>query len=93
MFGPYFEGYIISRYGFTDVPRSGFKYIHYDLAHPIGYLTIVLTIRSNFVYTFSTRLNVWSFIQVFNFGVTFKNMFERGDWNFLLRVGAITIIE
>jgi hypothetical protein len=93
MFGPYFEGYIVSRYGFIDEPKSGFKHIHCDLADPIGYLTIVLSIKSNFVYTFSPHLNVWSFIQVFNFGVTFKNVFERGDWNFLLRVGATTVIE
>jgi len=81
------------RYGFIDVLGSGFKYIHCDLVDPIGYLTIVLTIRSNFVYTFSPCLNVWSFIQVLNFGVTFKNLFERGDWNFLWRVGATTVIE
>ncbi len=28
-----------------------------------------------------------------NFGVIFRNRFERGNWEFVLRVGAITIIE
>jgi len=92
MFGACFEGYII-RYVFADVPGSGFKYIHCDLANPLGYLTITLIIGFNFVSTFSLRLNVGSFIRVFNFGVTFKNKFKRGDWEFVLRVGATIIIE
>jgi hypothetical protein len=94
MFGAYFEGHIISKYGsVVDVPKSGFKYIYCDLIYPFGYLTITLTIGSNFVSTFSSRLNVGSFIWVLNFKVTFINTFERGDWEFVLKVGAPTIIE
>jgi hypothetical protein len=88
-----FWKYIVNRYRFTNVLGNGFKYIHCDLADPIGDLRIVLSIRSNFVYTFSPHLNIWSFIRVLNFGVTFKNMFERGDWKFLLKVEATIIIE
>ncbi len=60
MFGACFEGYIGNRYGSANVPRSGFIYIHYDLADPLRYLTITLTIGSNFVFTFSPCLNVGS---------------------------------
>jgi hypothetical protein len=93
MLGAYFEGYIVSKYGSADVPRSGFKYIHCDLADPLGYLTITLTIGSSFVSTFSPCLNVGSFIQVLNFKVILRNKFKKGDWEFVLRVGATTIIE
>jgi hypothetical protein len=93
MLGVCFEGYIVSMYGFANVLGSGFKYIHCDLANPLGYLTIILTIGSIFVSTFSPSLNVGSFIWVLNFGVTFRNKFERGNWEFLLRVGAIIAIE
>jgi hypothetical protein len=93
MFGAWFEGYIVSKYGYVDVPGSGFKYIHCDLIDPIGYLTIILNVGSNFVCTFSPRLNVTSFIWVFNFGVTMRNRFERGDWEFVLRIGAIIIFK
>jgi len=30
---------------------------------------------------------------VLNFKVIFRNIFEKGDWEFILRVGATTIIE
>jgi len=43
--------------------------------------------------TFSACLNVRSFIWVQNFGLTFWNIFEKGDWSFVLRVGATTMIE
>jgi hypothetical protein len=56
-------------------------------------LTIIFKVGSNFVSTFSLCLNVGSFIQVLNYKVNFKNRFERGDWEFVLRVGATTIIE
>jgi len=94
MLSAYFEGCIVSRYGsVVDVPGSGFKYIYCDLIDPFGYLIITLTLGSNFVSTFSFHLNVGSSIWVLNFRVNFKNTFERGDWEFILRVGATTIIE
>jgi hypothetical protein len=77
MLGACFEGYIVIRYGLTDVLKRGFKHIHCDLADPIGYLTIVLTISSKFVYNFSPGMNVWSFIQVLNFGVIFKTCLKE----------------
>jgi hypothetical protein len=93
MLGVYFEGYIVNKYGFVDVLGSGFKYIHCDLVDPLGYSTIILTIRSNFVSTFSPHLNVGSFIWVLNFRVTFINKFERRKWEFVLIVWATIIIE
>jgi hypothetical protein len=93
MLGVGFEGYIVNMYGSVDVLGSGFKYIHCDLTNPLGYLTIILTIGSSFVSTFSLRLNVGSFIWVFNFGVTFQNMFKRKKWEFVLKVGATIVIE
>jgi hypothetical protein len=33
-----FEGYVANRYGFYNVDRSGFKYIHYYLTSFFGYL-------------------------------------------------------
>jgi hypothetical protein len=86
MFGVCFEGYIVNRYGYVDVLGSGFKYIHCDLADPLGYLTITLTITSNFVSTLSPHLTVGSFIRVLNFRVTFINKFEKGNWEFVLIV-------
>jgi hypothetical protein len=93
MLGACLKGYIVNRYGYANVLGNGFKYIHCDLTDPLGYLTITLTIGSSFVFTFSLRLNVGSFIWVLNFEVIFRNMFEKGDWEFILRVMAITIIE
>jgi len=51
-----------------------------------------LTIGSNFVSTFSPCLNVGSFICMLNFEVTFRNRFKRGGWEFVLKVGTITIL-
>jgi hypothetical protein len=51
------------------------------------------TIRVAFVTTFSPHFNVGFFIEVYNFGVTFWNKFEKGDCSFVFRVGATTIIE
>jgi len=93
MLGACFEGYIVSKYGFANVPTSGFEYIHCDFVDPLGYLTIILTIGSSFVSTFFLHLNVGSFIWVINFGVTFRNKFERGNWEFVLIVGATIVIE
>jgi hypothetical protein len=88
-----FEGYILNRYGLYDVVGSGYKFIHCDLIDKVGFFIVTLTIGAAFVTTFSPRLNVGSFIRVQNFEVTFQNKFEKGDWSFVLRVGAITIIE
>ncbi len=65
--------------GSVDVLGSGFKYIHYDIVDPLGYLIIILIVEFSFTSTFSPYINVGSFIYVFNFGVTFRNRFERGD--------------
>ncbi len=43
--------------------------------------------------TFSPRFNVGSFIWVHNFGLTFWNKLEKGDWSFVLRVDATTMIK
>lgn len=59
----------------------------------IGYLTITLIIRSIFVSTFSPHVNVGSFIHVLNFRVTFRDKFERGNWEFVIRVGVTIVIE
>jgi len=93
MFGACFEGYIVNKYGFANVPRSGFKYTHCDLANPFGYLTITLIVGSSLVSTFFPHLNVGSFIRVFNLKVTFRNKFKRANWESVLKVGATTIIE
>ncbi len=39
-----FERYVVNGYGSYNVARGGFKYIHYDLTNPFGYLTITLII-------------------------------------------------
>jgi hypothetical protein len=46
-----------------------------------------------FVMTFSPSFNVGSFIRVQNFKVTFQHKFEKGDWSFVLKVGATIMIE
>jgi hypothetical protein len=33
------------------------------------------------------------FATMVNFGVTFKNKFERSDWGFMLKVGATIVIK
>ncbi len=93
MFSPCFEGYIGNRYGIVDVLGSGIKYIHCDLTNPLGYLIITLIVESSFISTFCPYINVGSFIHVLNFGVTFKNRFERGDQEFVSRVGVTIVIE
>jgi hypothetical protein len=52
MLGAIFEGYIVSKYGSYDVPRSGFKYIHCDLIDPLGYFIVTLIADVAFVTTF-----------------------------------------
>ncbi len=84
---------MVNVYGFYDVPSNGFKYIHCDLIDASRYLTIILTIGSTFVTTFSPCLNVGFYIQIISFGVTFINKFERGDWGLDFRVGLINMIE
>jgi hypothetical protein len=76
MLGVVFKGYVMNKYGSYNVTRSGFKYIHYDLIDPFGYLTITLIIRFTFVTTFSPHLNVGSYIRIMNFNDTFRNKFE-----------------
>jgi hypothetical protein len=90
MLGAIFEGYVITKYNSYDVRMSDFKYIHCDL---FLYLIITLIVGSTFVTTFFPCLNVGSYIHIVNFGVTFKNKFERSDWGFVLKVGATTIIK
>jgi hypothetical protein len=64
---------------------NGFKYLHCNLTKAFGYLTIILIVGFNVVIKLSPHLNVWSFIHTLNFGVTFKNKFERGEWVFVLK--------
>jgi len=58
MLGVVFEGYVVNKYGFYNATGSGFKYIHYNLTDPFGYLTITLTVGFTFVTTFFPHLNV-----------------------------------
>ncbi len=59
----------------------------------ISFCAITLIVGSAFVTTFPPWLNVGLYIRVINFGVTFQNKFEKGDWGFVLRVGATTVIK
>ncbi len=93
MFGGYFEGFIMNRYGSYGVFGSDFKNIHHNLIDVCGFRTITLTIGWNFVTTFPLRLNVGSLFYIQNFRITFKNKFEHKDWGFVLRVGTSTIID
>jgi hypothetical protein len=79
MLGVYFEGFIMNIHGYYNVPSSDFKYIHYNLTYAHGFKIVTLMVGSNFVTTFFPRLNVGSFIHIYNFGITFKNKFEHGD--------------
>jgi hypothetical protein len=88
-----FEVYIVSMYESYDVANSNFKYIHCDLIDVLRYLTITLIFDLAFVTTFFPQLNVGLYIRVTNFGVTFWNKFEKGDWGFVLKVGGITLIK
>jgi hypothetical protein len=66
MLGTCFEGYIVNKYGFANVPRSGFKYIHNDLVDPLKYLTITLTMLLNrltiFLFACTLFLHIQSWI-------------------------------
>jgi len=88
-----FEGYVVNRCGSYDVPRSGYKYIHCDLINCESYMIMTLTTRSYFATSFSLCLNIGGFVHITNFGVTFHNKFERGDWGLVIRVGVSTIIK
>jgi hypothetical protein len=52
-----------------------------------------LIVGSVFVTIFFPWLNVGLYIWVTNFGVTFQHKFEKGDWGFVLKVGATTVIQ
>lgn len=54
---------------------------------------MTLTIGWYFVTTFSHPLNVGCFFCIINFEGTFRNKFEKGDWGFVIKVGANTIID
>jgi len=57
------------------VVGSGYKYINYDLIDVIGYMTIGLTVKSNFVTTFPLGLNVGSFVRIIeSFSKTIKKI-------------------
>jgi len=91
MSGGCFEGYVVNKCGSYDVPRSGYKYIHCDLINCEGYMIMTLTIESYFATSFYLCLNIGGFVHITNFGVTFHNKFERGDWGLVIRVGVSTI--
>jgi len=57
-----FEGYILSRYVSYDVVGTGYKFIHCGLTNKVGFFNVTFTIGVAFVTTFSTHLNVGSFI-------------------------------
>jgi hypothetical protein len=62
------------------VVGSGYKYIYYDLTDVIGYMTIGLTIESNFVITFPLWLNVGFFVRIIeSFSNIKKIKIEKGD--------------
>jgi hypothetical protein len=48
-FGAIFEKYTMNIYDSYDGVGSECKHIHYDMIHPLGYLTITLTIGVAFV--------------------------------------------
>jgi hypothetical protein len=68
-------------------------YIHRDFTNAFGYLKVTFTIGLSFVTTFVPRLNLQSYVQIFNFGMTLNNKFEREDFFFVLRIGAKKVIE
>jgi hypothetical protein len=72
---------------------SGYKYIYCDLIDCDGYMTMTLTVGPYFVISFSLHLNIRGFVHFSNFGVTFCNKFEKGDWGLVIKVGVSTIIE
>lgn len=41
MFSGCFEGYILSRYGSYDVVGNGYKFIHCDLIHQVGFTIVI----------------------------------------------------
>ncbi len=73
--------------------RNRYKFIFCDLKNKVRFLIVTLIVGIAFMLTFSPHLNVRSFIWVQNFGLTFWNKFEKGDWSFVLKVGATTMIE
>jgi hypothetical protein len=85
--------YVVNRYDSYDVLGTGYKYIHCDLIDCEGYMTMTLIFGSYFAISFSLHLNSRGFVRFGNFGVTFHNKFERGDWGLVVRVGVSTIIE
>jgi len=93
MLNAIFEVYIVNMYESYDVARNSFKYIHCDFIDVLRCLTITLIVGLVFVTTFFPRLNVGLYIRVTNFGVTFWNNFEKGDWGFVLKVWGTTLIE
>ncbi len=54
---------------------------------------MTLTFGSYFAISFSPCFNIRGFVRFSNFGVTFCNKFERGDWGLVIRVGVNIIIE
>jgi hypothetical protein len=64
-------------------------YIHCDFTNALRYLKITFAIGLSFVTTIVPHLNLESYVQIFNFGMTFNNKFERGGLFF----GATKVIE
>ncbi len=93
LFGPCFEGQILSKYGSYDVLVNAYKYINYDLTNVVGHMIIIFIMGFISINMFFAHFIMGFFLLILNLNVIMKNIYEKGNCGYVLRVGFNTFVE
>jgi hypothetical protein len=74
MFGPCFEGQILSKYRSYDVLVNVYKYINYDFTNVVGHMIIIFIVGFIFVNMFFAHFIMGVFLLILIFNVIIKNI-------------------
>ncbi len=81
------------KYGSYDVLVNAYKYINYDLTNVVGHMIIIFIVGFTFVNMFFAHFIMGVFLLILNFNVIMKNIYEKGNYGYVLRVGVSTLVE
>jgi hypothetical protein len=87
-----FDCYVVSRYdNFDNKEKPKYMYLHVDVTGRYGFCIITVTIQGHLTYTHSKKLVVGKFFRLENFSVKEKDVYEKGDSDFVLWISSSTV--
>ncbi len=82
----------MSKYRSYDVLVNAYKHINYDLTNVVGHMIIIFIVGSTYVNMFFAHFSIGVFLLILNFNVIMKNIYEKGNCGYVLRVGVSTLV-